>query len=291
MHPGQLFVGVDEVRSMISDQFPDLAGMNVRAVPSVGTVNMVFRVGENACAHLPLLSTGADSLKRELTWLPRIKPHLTSMQVPRPVGRGRPTLSYPLEWGIFTWIPGQVYAPERIRSEYQAATRLAGFVCELRSLGIQESAPSSGRAPLDQLDRETRNALGQVEDLVVLKDCMAAWERALVAPRWDGPGVWTHSDLLRPNLLVRGGELVAVIDFGGVGVGDPANDVIAAWSVFGPVGRHLFREVLEVDDSTWERSRGIALHQAVLITSYYRRSNPGFVRTAVRTIREILADR
>jgi aminoglycoside phosphotransferase (APT) family kinase protein len=82
----------------------------------------------------------------------------------------------------------------------------------------------------------------------------AAWECALEAPVWDGTPVWIHCDLLRPNLLVRDGRLRAVIDFGAVGVGDPATDVIAAWSVFGRAGRATFRAALDVDDGTWERA-------------------------------------
>lgn len=119
---------------------------------------------------------------------------------------------------------------------------------------------------------------------------VAAWEGALQAPAWTGAPEWVHCDLLRPNLLVRDGRLRAVIDFGGVGVGDPAADVIAAWSVFGQTGRGVFHGALEVDDGTWHRARGYALHQAALIIPYYAETNPGFVAPARRTVEEILAD-
>lgn len=102
--------------------------------------------------------------------------------------------------------------------------------------------------------------------------------------------MWIHADLLRPNLLVNGGRLCAVIDFGSVGVGDPAADVIAAWSVFSHAGRETFRTALEVDDGTWSRARGFALHQAALMIPYYAETNPGFVALARRTVEEILAD-
>jgi aminoglycoside phosphotransferase (APT) family kinase protein len=118
----------------------------------------------------------------------------------------------------------------------------------------------------------------------------ATWERALEAPAWEGTPVWIHADLLRPNLLVGGGRLSAVIDFGGAGIGDPAADVIAAWSVFGPAGREAFRGALDVDDGTWSRARGFALHQAAMIIPYYPETNPGFVTLAKRTIDEVLAD-
>lgn len=89
---------------------------------------------------------------------------------------------------------------------------------------------------------------------------------------------------------MKGGRLRAVIDFGGIGVGDPAADVIAAWSVFNSIGRSVFRAALDVDDDTWNRSRGYALHQAVLIMPYYAETNPGLVALAERTIKEVLTD-
>ena len=118
----------------------------------------------------------------------------------------------------------------------------------------------------------------------------AARESARQAPPWRGTPVWIHTDLLRPNLLVDGGRLCAVLDFGGVGAGDPAADVIAAWSVFGSDGRAAFRAALDVDEDSWERARGFALHQAALIIPYYRETNPAFVALAQRTVKEVLEE-
>ncbi len=144
--------------------------------------------------------------------------------------------------------------------------------------------PTTARTsrPLAELADETRAVLSGA--------ALEAWERALEAPVWDGSEpVWIHTDLLRPNVLVDGGRVRAVIDFGGVGMGDPAADVIPAWAVFGPAGREVFRRALEVDDGVWERARGYALHQAAMIVPYYARTNPGFVVLARRTIEQVLA--
>ncbi len=140
--------------------------------------------------------------------------------------------------------------------------------------------PRGGRAPLRALDEITRAAIES-------RAALTAWERALETPPWDGERVWAHNDLLRPNLLVHGGRLHAVIDFGGAGAADPALDVIPAWAVFNPRGRAAYRSALEVDDATWERARGYALHQAALIIPYYRESNPAFTALAERTVEQI----
>jgi aminoglycoside phosphotransferase (APT) family kinase protein len=119
---------------------------------------------------------------------------------------------------------------------------------------------------------------------------MAAWQQALQAPVWDGTCVWIHSDLLPPNLLVDYGRLHAVIDFGGAGLGDPATDLNPAWSLFGDAGRTLFRDILDVDDGTWQRGRGIALHQALGLIPYYAITNPELSALGQRMLGEILAD-
>lgn len=174
--------------------------------------------------------------------------------------------------------------------EQQAAQDLARFVVELRRIDPVDGAPRGGRQPLRELDAVTRVAIESARGVIDGKAATAAWERALNAPVWAGTPVWIHADLLRPNVLVHAGRLCAVIDFGAVGVGDPAADVIAAWSVFGPIGRAAFRGALSVDDGTWNRACGFALHQAAMIIPYYGETNPGFVALAKRTVEQVLAD-
>jgi aminoglycoside phosphotransferase (APT) family kinase protein len=118
----------------------------------------------------------------------------------------------------------------------------------------------------------------------------AAWTLSLESLPWDGKPVWMHGDLLKSNLLVQGGRLCAVIDFGGVGIGDSAADVVPAWSVFKKVGRETFRQLLAVDDPAWRRARGYALHQALMIIPYYHKTNPEFVSMAKHTVEEILTE-
>jgi aminoglycoside phosphotransferase (APT) family kinase protein len=118
----------------------------------------------------------------------------------------------------------------------------------------------------------------------------AAWETALGAPAWHGPPVWVHGDLLPGNLLVKQGRLSAVIDFGGLGVGDPACDLMIAWGLFSSESRDVFRAALAVDDATWARGRGWALSQALIFIPYYLDTNPVGVGHARRAIDEILAN-
>lgn len=289
MHDGEVDIDAELVGRLVAAQFPGLAELPVSAVQSAGTVNAIYRLGDRLCARLPRVQSWAEDLEKEWQWLPRLAPHL-SLQVPEPVAKGRPASWYPFSWAIYRWLDGQPYADELIDDEHQAAEALAQFVTSLRRVDPVAGAPRGGRKPLRELDAVTRAAIESARNVIDGDAAAAAWERALAAPAWDETPAWIHADLLRPNLLVNGGRLRAVIDFGSAGVGDPAADVIAAWSVFGHTGRGTFRGALDVDDGTWDRARGLALHQAIMIIPYYPETNPGFVTLAKRTVREVLAD-
>nr|WP_299489378.1 phosphotransferase [Acaryochloris sp. IP29b_bin.137] len=66
------------------------------------------------------------------------------------------------------------------------------------------------------------------------------------------------------NLLVHQQRLHAVIDFGCLGVGDPACDYAIAWTFFSGESRTAFQSALAVDDATWARSRGWALWKSLI---------------------------
>jgi aminoglycoside phosphotransferase (APT) family kinase protein len=288
MHAGEVHIDAALVERLIAEQFPQWAGLPIRAVRSTGTVNAIYRLGDHLCARLPRVEEWEEDLEKEWRWLPKLAPHL-SLRVPEPIGKGHPTGSYPFSWAVYGWIDGRPYSDDLVDDEQQAARDLARFVAELRRID-PAGAPRSGRRPLRELDAVTRAAIEAARGVVDGDAATAAWERALEAPAWKGTPVWIHADLLRPNVLVRDGQLRAVIDFGGTGAGDPAADVIAAWSVFGRTGRRAFRDALGVDDGTWNRARGFALHQAALIIPYYSRTNPVFVSLARGTVEEVLAD-
>lgn len=288
MHDGQLDVGAGLVRALVAAQFPWWANLPVTPQRSTGTVNAIFRLGDDLAVRLPLTAGGSADLTRERRVLRELR-SVATLEIPEPVATGRPADGYPLPWAVYRWIAGQPYADDLVDDEAGAARGLGRFVTALRAHPIG-AAPRAGRRPLLELDSGTRAAIEAAAPEIDVPAALASWERALEAPVWDGASTWIHADLLRPNILVDRGRVRAIIDFGIAGAGDPAHDVIAAWTVFGHVGRAAYREALAVDDGTWRRARGIALHQAALIIPYYRVTNPGFAASAIRTIEEILAD-
>ena len=289
MHEGEADIDGELVRRLLTSQFPQWAELPVVQVRSTGTVNAIYRLGEDRCVRLPRVQTWVGDLAKELQWLPVLAPHLP-LAVPEPLATGAAAFGYRFPWAIYRWLDGETFDRDRVRDEREAARALADFVAELRRID-PAGAPRSGRdRPLRTRDPETRAVIESLRGTLDADGVTAAWESSLRASAWDGRRVWTHGDLLPPNLLVRDGRLRAVIDFGNVGVGDPAVDVIAAWSVLGDAGRDVFRAALDVDDATWARSRGLALHQALMIIPYYVETNPTFVAMAMRTVSEVLAE-
>ena len=139
-------------------------------------------------------------------------------------------------------------------------------------------------------DQQTRDAISALADVIDTNEVTAAWDAALGVPAWNGAPVWLHGDLHAGNLLVQHGRLSAVIDFGGLGVGDPACDVMAAWLLLSAENRAVFREMLQVDDATWARGRGWALSFGLIALPYYQTTNPVLAGIARHAINEVLAD-
>jgi aminoglycoside phosphotransferase (APT) family kinase protein len=288
MHEDEIEIDTPLVHRLLLSQFPDLSELPVSAVQSTGTVNAIYRVGNELYVRLPRVERWVDDLIKELEWLPRLARHL-HLTVPQPIARGEPGSGYPFPWAIYRWIEGQTFDSGGVVDENQAAIDLASFIGDLRRVG-PSGAPRSGRRPLIELDETTRATIESLPGDLDARQIASAWETSLQAPEWDGHPVWIHCDLLPPNLLIHGGRLTAVIDFGAAGVGDSAQDVTPAWSVFGSGARDLFRTMLEVDAPTWVRARGYALHQAVMIIPYYSETNPQFVSMARHTVAAVLED-
>jgi aminoglycoside phosphotransferase (APT) family kinase protein len=177
----------------------------------------------------------------------------------------------------------------------QAAIDLAQFLIALQQIDISGGPPtglhdSARGKPLAMRDAYTREAISALHGMLDTDAVTAAWETALQAPDWNGAPAWFHGDMLPGNLLFKQGRLTAVIDFGELGVGDPACDLMIAWNLFSGESRDVFRAALAVDDATWARGRGWALSQALIFIPYYLNSNPVGVGYARHAIEEALAD-
>ena len=226
---------------------------------------------------------------KDFRWLPVLAP-LLPVAVPMPLAKGMPAEGYPWEWGVYPWLEGENPTADGIAEPVSLARDMARFVAALRRVDLAGGPPASRGAPLATRDEATRTAIAALQGMIDTDAASAAWEAALETPAWSGPPVWVHGDLLSGNVLVQGGRVTGVIDFSGMGVGDPACDLMIAWGLFSGESRQVFRAALAVDDETWARGRGHALSQALIFIPYYLHTNHVGVRAAQRTVGEVLAE-
>jgi len=286
MHIDELEIDEVLVRRLLADQFPEWAGRPLSRVEPAGTVNAIFRLGDELSLRIARRAGPTEPGGKELEWLPTLAP-LLPLEIPVPVAQGRPSGEYPWFWDVYTWVEGETAFVEEIDT-IQAARDLAAFVGALRQVD-PAGAPRGRGIPLAERDEEIQYWLARFDGDPTVT---AEWERALAAPPWDGPPVWHHGDLDARNWLVRDGRISGVIDWGAMGVGDPACDVMVAWKLRSRAARDAFREALPTDDATWERARGWVLSQAVAALAYYTpENNPALYREAQSWLELVLSER
>ena len=294
MHADEVNTDAALVGRLIAAQFPHWADLPIAPVPSAGTDNALYRLGDGMLVRLPRIHSAVGQVAKEHEWLPRLAP-LLPLAIPVPLAKGTPDDGYRWEWSVYRWLEGENATSERIADPSQAATELARFVAALQRIDLTGGPPPGAHnsfrgVPLAARDLETRVAIEALHGTIDAGAATAAWEEALEAPASNGPLVWIHGDLQSGNLLAVQGRLTAVIDFGCLGVGDPACDVMAAWTYLSAETRDAFRAALTVDDATWARGRGWALSFGLIALPYYQVTNPVLAGIARYAIDEVLAD-
>jgi aminoglycoside phosphotransferase (APT) family kinase protein len=297
MHDDEFPTDSALVRRLLAVQFPAWAALPIVPVRSYGTSNALYRLGDGLVARLPR-TPGTDlQIAKEARWLPQLAPQLP-LAIPTPLALGAPGEGYPWRWSVVRWLGGADAAQRPFQDPLRAATELAAFVAALAGIDAT-GGPGPGRhnfrrgEPLLRRDDATRAAIAELAALGDPVDGVAAtavWEGALQAAPWPGPPRWIHGDLHALNLLVDEGGLAAVIDFGGLGVGDPACDLMAAWTLFGPEARARFRAELAPDEDSWVRGRGWAISFGLIALPYYLGSNPVLADIARNAIDQALAE-
>ncbi len=294
MHHDELDVNKPLVNRLIAEQFPAWAGLPLQAVLSSGTDNAIYRLGDDMAVRLPRLGGAALQVEKESLWLSRLAPHLP-LAVPVPLVLGIPAAGYPFHWSVCRWLAGKDAVVSPIADLHEAAVSLSQFTSALQKMDIAGGPPPGAHnfsrgASLVSRDAQTRAAIESLNGIIETAPLTQAWNAALEIEPWDKPPVWLHGDIHAGNLLVQQGRLTAVIDFGGLGVGDPACDLMVGWNLLTAEARATFRWGLTVDDATWGRARGWALSVAVVALPYYLHTNPVLVEISRHAIRQVLAD-
>jgi len=287
--------GIDAglVKRLLASQFPRWAGLSVAPVEIDGWDNRTYRLGDELAVRLPTAEYYAPAIDKEHRWLPVLAPALP-VAVPEPVAMGVPGEGYPFHWSVRRWLDGRTASADRIGDLPGFAVSVAGFLLALHRVD-PAGGPRAGEqsfhrgAPVAHYDEETRRTLAALDGRLDTGRAAAVWDAALRATR-SGPPVWFHGDMAVGNLLVRDGALAAVIDFGQCGVGDPACDLVIAWTLFAGESRVAFRRAVGQDPGTWARARGWALWKALITLAGVVGTGGDQEAAQLRVIDEVLAD-
>lgn len=293
MQAEELDIDVSLVGRLVATQFPQWADLPIKPVAVSGWDNRTFRLGEDMSVRLPSAEGYVLQVEKEHRWLPHLAPHLP-LPIPAPLAQGVPGEGYPFVWSVYRWLEGETATVERIADLRAFATELADFLTTLQRVSPEGGPPPGPHSafrggPLTTYDAETRHAIVSLEDVIDAAAATAVWEAALEAT-WNGESVWFHGDVAVGNLLVRDGRLAAVIDFGCSGVGDPACDLVIAWTFLSGESREAFRAGLPVDRATWARGRGWALWKGLITLAGFLNTDASKVGEARRVVGEVLND-
>jgi len=196
------------VHSLLLEQHPDLA------------------------VRFPRRSLTAPLIGHEQRWLPEIAPRLP-LPVPTPVRIGRAGSGFPWAWSVVPWFSGQTALDVTGTDLQRLVAPLGRFLRALHQPAPAGAPHNPWRSiPLDARTERLHEHLDQLRDSVNRERVLAVWDRLVVTPRWPGPPMWIHGDLHPGNVLVNGGEITAVLDFGDIAAGDPATDLSVMWSPY-----------------------------------------------------------
>jgi len=306
LHADEIPIDLPLVRALVDRALPACAALPLRPLGYSGSSNALFRLGEELLVRLPRQPGGSTTIDKEARWLPVIGP-LLPVAVPSIVALGEPDLGYPERWSVVRWLRGDV--PSAVTPEtpvdptrHWLAHDLAGVITALCRIDVPADALRDPALrwyrgePLATQDAQTRRGIEACRTIpglaLDLDAALSVWDQAITLPGVDRAATtrWYHGDLLAENLLVRDGRLAAVLDFGGLSVGNPTVDLIAAWGVLDAPAREAFRRSLDLDDASWLRGRAWALSLAVLTFPYYWRTMPTRCASSLAMARAVLND-
>ncbi len=289
MHDDEVALPPAQVGRLIEAQFPRWSGLPIARLRSSGTDHAIFRLGPALGIRMPRVAWAVGTLEREYAWLPVLAGSLPA-EVPTPLALGRPGESYPWTWTVFRWVDGANPVAGWLGDPDGLAADLAAFIAALHAIDPAGAPPTVWSRPLHEEDARVRAALPDLPAPIDIAAVEHAWEVARAAPPCGERTTWIHGDLAPGNLLVVDDRLHGVIDFGAMGIGDPASDLRPAWNLLPPGSRKGLQERLALDDAQWSRGRGWALLQAVAQIEHFDGRNPVLTANACRVLDEIAAE-
>lgn len=252
---------------LIAEQFPEYADVPIISVEKQGHDNRTYRLGNDMLIRMPTAESYALKVPKEQVLLPKLAPYLT-ISIPVPIKMGIPSKLYPYHFSIYKWLPGTSINLLVLDNDCleKLAFDLAKFLKELQSINsIDGPAPGLHNwwrgDHVSVYDQGAREQITKLSGVIDKDKAINLWERACQT-KWNNKPVWIHGDFAIGNMLIQNGKLSAIIDCGGMGVGDPASDLVIAWTFLKDTARGIFIKEMALDENTWLRAKAWALWKA-----------------------------
>ncbi|NQT62704.1 MAG: aminoglycoside phosphotransferase family protein [Candidatus Marinimicrobia bacterium] len=286
-------INISLVRKLVEAQFSEWADLPIKSVDIDGHDNRTFRLGDTMSVRMPSAECYSGQVVKEHKWLRQLTPHLP-IPIPVTLALGNPSQDYPWQWSINQWLEGDNATIEHIDDFNLFASSLANFLSDLQKIDTTGGPPPGKHnffrgGPLATYDTETRDTIERLQGKIDTNGAIAVWETALDS-KWQADPVWLHGDFSADNLLVQHGRLMAVIDYGCLGIGDPACDLTICWTLLYGENRERFYSALPLDIETWERGRGWALWKGLITLLKNTDTNPRVAGRALHVINEVIAE-
>ena len=183
MHADEVHTDDVLVRRLLTTQLPEWASLPIERVPSSGTDNALYRLGDDMVVRLPRIQWAVAGLERELEWLPQLAPHLP-VEIPTPLAKGSPDDEYPWPWAVYRWLDGENPLIGQAPDSASFAAELAAFLRVLQRV-VLAGPPTRRGKPLRTQNDAARAALAELGGEIDVAAATSAWEK-LCEPR-TGP--------------------------------------------------------------------------------------------------------
>jgi aminoglycoside phosphotransferase (APT) family kinase protein len=286
-------ITVELARKIIREQFPEFTHLPIQSVEKQGHDNRTYRLGETMLMRIPTEACYALKVSKEQELLPQLAPHLP-FNIPSPIKMGHPSKMFPFPFSIYKWLEGTSLNLLTLPEEdlEKLAVDLAKFLKALQAIKNVEG-PEPGPhnfwrgAHVSVYEQETRQYTSVLSDIIDTDQAIKLWENACET-KWKKSPIWIHGDFATGNILVKEGKLSAIIDFGGTGVGDPACDLVMAWTFFKGNARKVFIKEMNLDQDTWLRAKAWALWKAMFQLYHLKDKNTTEAFKEKKIIEDIL---
>jgi aminoglycoside phosphotransferase (APT) family kinase protein len=249
----------------------------------------VFKIDNNYLLRLPRTKNASEVMRYEQLVLKNF--YITSsVKVPKIIFEGHSNKYYPFYYSIYQYIEGSDLFHTSDVDMNSVANDLGEFINALHKTQCDDLRLSNRGNGLQKQNDEFLKALDIFDEKYSKNDILTLWNKLMQVPTWKSSPVTIHSDILPMNIIIKNSKLEAVIDFSYVGYGDPAVDLMPAWTIFDKETRPIFLSKINYDKNTLFRAMGWALSFAIIAIPYYKHKNSAIYEIALNTLEEVLLD-